>query len=544
MNFKILIVVVYLIGTLIVGLLFRKRSGRSNDDFFLAGRGVGSLLLFFTIAATNFSAFTMFGFSGAGYRMGYSFYPVMGFGTGFMALSMYIIGKRILILSRRNNYITPTDFILDRYGSPLLKKMVSIVMIVFTLPYIALQAIASGNSLTALTGIPYLGGALLVTVFVIVYVTLGGLRSIVWTDFVQGLMMIGFTLAAFFIIARGSGGFLANHRQVQAEFPAHFFRPGTGGPMVPGVWFGFMFLWFFSVPLSPHIFQRFLAAKDEESLKRTAVWYPIITTFLFFLTVSIGVMGRGVFPGLSPSESDTIFPLLLQQFSSIFLSTLLLTGSLAALMSTMDSQLLTLTSLVTLDFMKIRKNPVRRERIVVIILGAIGFLIAVNPPETILGFISGTTFNGLSVLAPVIIGGLFWKRGNGFGAMASIAAGEVLVVLYYLKRIPSPGLHPVVPIVAASAAVYIVVSLLTKDRRNNDSIVFPIEKGAMRTAGVFVIILAAGHDFWRWGKSPSLLLGLPLWVWYFFALGILLSVGYRLLLKSGKQAILTPDGER
>ena len=84
------------------------------------------------------------------------------------------------------------------------------------------------------------------------------------------------------------------------------------------------------------------------------------------------------------------------------------------------------------------------------------------------------------------------------------------------------------------------MSLLTRDRRSNEEVVFPIEKGAVGTGSVFLILLVLGHDFWLWGRTPELFLGLPLWVWYFFALGVLLSLGYRLLLKTGKQGILTP----
>ena len=341
MNYRLLVVLGYLIVTLLIGFIFHRRARRSTDEFFLAGRGVRKLLLFFTMAATNFSAFTIFGFSGAGYRIGYAFYPVMGFGTGFMALALHMVGGRILDLSRSRRYVTPSDFILDRYGSPLLKRLFSVVLIVFTLPYLALQAIAAGSSLDSLVGLPYVAGALLITLFVVLYVSLGGLRSIVWTDLIQGLMMIGFTLAAFALIARKSGGFAAVNRAVYQSRPELFSRPGLGGAMSPGIWFGYMFLWFFSVPMAPQMFQRFLAARDRNSLSTTVVLYPLITTSLFFLTVSIGLMGRHTFPELARESTDNIFPLLLDEYAGGILSVLLLTGSIAALMSTMDSQLLT-----------------------------------------------------------------------------------------------------------------------------------------------------------------------------------------------------------
>jgi SSS family solute:Na+ symporter len=530
MDKRVFIVLVYLLFTLVIGVIVRKRSKLNKVEFFLAGRNLSKLMLFFTMAATNFSAFTIFGFSGAGYRIGYSFYPVMGYGTGFMALSFYIIGSKILKLSRERNYITPSDFMFDRYNSPFLKKLFSLVMVVFTLPYISIQAIASGKSLQSLIGIPYLTGALLITGFVVTYVALGGLRSIVWTDLIQGLMMILFTLIAFLLIAGKSGGFVSTHQRVLVDFPDLVSRPGMNNAMPYGIWFGYMFLWFFADPMFPQLFQRFMAAKDEETLHSTIVFYPIITTFLFFLTVSIGVLGRGTFSDLSREATDTVFPLLLGTYAPMALGTILLTGSIAALMSTMDSQLLTLTSMITSDFIKIKKKEVLKEKITIIVLGALGFLIAIRPPQTILGFISKTTFNGLAVLAPAVIAGLYWKGANKYGATASILIGEAMVLGYYYGIIRTESILPIVPILGATTAVLAIVSVCTPSVNENTAIVFRIDRRALPWIPVFAILFILGNDFWNWGRRPILVGGLPLWVWYFFTLGILLSLAYKLFL--------------
>ncbi|UCF99171.1 MAG: sodium:solute symporter family protein [Spirochaetaceae bacterium] len=533
---RLSIILAYLTITLIIGIVFRKQASANKVEFFLAGRGVGRLLLFFTMAATNFSAFTIFGLSGAGYRIGYAFYPVMGFGTGFMALSFLLIGKPILSLSKERNYITPSDFIADRYGAPWLKRLFSIVMIVFTLPYIAIQAIASGKSLNALVGIPYLSGALLITAFIVLYVTLGGMRSIVWTDLIQALMMVGFTFVAFFIILRGSGGFVRTHDEVYGSFPALFSRPGQDGSMLFGIWFGYMFLWFFADPMFPQLFQRFIVAKDQKSLNTTVVLYPLITTFLFFLTVSIGVLGRHTFPDLAPAETDAVFPMLLQRYAGVFVSTLLITGSLAALMSTMDSQLLTLTSLITVDFVRIRKREVLKEKAVIIVLGVLGFLIAVKPPQTILDFISKTTFNGLAVLAPTVIAGLYWKKANRYAAAASIVAGEGLVLAFYFKVLSMPGILPIVPILVATSLVFVAVSLLIKAPGENTDIIFPIRAGSWPWVAIFGLLFILGNDFWAWNREPVRLLGVPLWVWYYVGLGIVLSIVYGVFVGKGENA--------
>jgi SSS family solute:Na+ symporter len=531
---RIIILLVYLSITLVVGTLFRKQAKKNKVEFFLAGRNISKLLLFFTMAATNFSAFTIFGFSGAGYRIGYAFYPVMGFGTGFMALSFHIIGSKILILSQKNNYITPSDYVYDRYRSPLLKKLFSLIMVIFTLPYIAIQAIASGKSLNSLMGIPYLAGAFVITAFIVAYVTLGGLRSIVWTDFIQGVMMIGFTLTSFFIIAQRSGGFVHVHESLKSSFPSLLSRPGNGSVMGPGIWFGYMFLWFFADPMFPQLFQRFMVARDEETLKSTIVFYPIITTFLFFLTVSIGVMGRFTFPDLLPEQSDTIFPLLLARYTGPLLGTLLLTGSIAALMSTMDSQLLTLTSIITNDFFIIRKKEILKEKLTIVLLGLVGVLIAVKPPHTILDFINKTTFNGLSVLAPTVIGGLYWKKAKAHGAIASILLGEFMVLCYYFNLIRTECIFPVVPIMAVSAATFVLGSLFFPQGRENTSIVFKVKPESFPWIPIFAVTFILGHDFWAWGRAPILIGGLPAWVLYYFGLGVLLSILFRLYCKSRK----------
>jgi SSS family solute:Na+ symporter len=529
------IIVLYLLITLGIGYFSRKGSGAAPAEFFLAGRRLSPLLLFFTMAASNFSAFTIFGLSGAGYRMGYAFYPVMGYATGFMALSFVLIGGKILKLSRSRGYITPGDFIADRYGSPGLKILFSAVLVVFTLPYIAIQTIAAGKSLHSMTGIPYLAGAVLVTLFIALYVGMGGMRAIAWTDLVQGLMMIGFTTVAFYLITAGSGGFRQIHQSLLQDNPGHLSRPGSGGILTPGVWFGYFVLWFFADPMFPHLFQRFMAARDEKALQRTVILYPLITTLLFFLTVSIGVIGRAVIPGLADSQSDAIFPLLLARFTGPLLGGILLTGTLAALMSTLDSQLLTVASIISLEVpVKRLKSPAAR-RGVVVLLSLLGLLIALRPPETLLDFINRTTFNGLAVLAPTVIGGLYWGGGNRFGATASILTGELLVLLFYFDILTAPGTLTVVPVITAACLVYVLTSLVSNDRAGNSSIVFPLHPRWRTWTAVFLMLLFLGQDFWNWNRSPRLFLGLPGWVWYFIFLGLFLSGVFACMFRMGNR---------
>jgi len=476
------------------------------------------------MAATNFSAFTVFGLSGAGYRIGYAFFPVMGFGTGFMALGFLVIGLRVNALARERGYVTPADFIADRYRSRPLGMLFSLVMIVFTLPYLATQAVASGRALETLAGVPYPVGAALVTGTSVLVVALGGMRSDAWTDVVQGLMMVLFTAAAFVLIARANGGFAAaNARAYEAE-PALFSRPGADGSLVPGVWIGYLLLWLFADPMFPQLFQRFMAASDRASLALTAVLYPVVTTVLFFLTVSIGVMGRASLPGLTAAQSDNVFTLLLERHVGGPLAALLLTAGMAALMSTLDSQLLSLGSMISLDFTRRRRPGLLVEKLVLAAVGAAGFLIALRPPRTILDLLTSVSFTGFAVLAPIVLGGLYWRRAGRRAACAAIVAGEALAVAAALRLVRFPGVLPVVPVLAVTLLVFVVGSLLESDTAADPWIVVRPRKGTAWWAALFAVVFVLGCDFWAWGRRPVLVLGLPLWVLYFGVLGMLLAL--------------------
>ena len=104
-------VIIYFILLIILGIYANKKSKKTAEDYFLANRTFGPLILFFTLAATNFSAFTFLGFAGKAYTTGFGQYGIMGFGTAIMAIMFYIIGRKVWILGKEKGYITPPELI-------------------------------------------------------------------------------------------------------------------------------------------------------------------------------------------------------------------------------------------------------------------------------------------------------------------------------------------------------------------------------------------------------------------------------------------------
>lgn len=508
---------------LIIGFIARTRIKSSPETYFLADRKLGSLVLLGTMVATNFSAFTVFGTSGAGYRDGYAFFPIMGFGTGFMALTFWILGRRIWQIGRDHGVVTPPELVRHLYSSPHLSSLFALVMIVFTIPYLALQPMAAGYALEALIGLPYEYGCLTVTVIIVLYTFRGGLRAVAWTDLFQGMLMFGLLLAALVIVANHHGGFLEAHQQLLKSNPQLFSRPGGTAKYTYGVWFSFIMLWFFCDPMFPQLFQRFFTAKNQNAIAHTMLFYPLICTIVFFLPISVGVMGHLSFPDLVGKEADRILPMALTLISGDFMASLVLAAGLAALMSTMDSQLLTLSSIFTQDILPvISKSKARTSlsgRLFVIFLSIAGLLLALKPPATILQ-IATQTFTGLAVLFPTVFFGLYFKRVFASAAIVSILVGQALMLLFYFKLLSPGGFLPVVWVMLAVFATYLIIHMIVSGRVRH-SIFRKADWLTNRYVPVFAVIFILGMDFWAWEAARPTMMGLPIWLFYFVLLSIL-----------------------
>ncbi len=516
---KVAVLAVYFLVVLVLGFLARSQLKDGPTDYFLAGRGLGSFVLVGTMAATNFSAFTVFGASGAGYRDGLSFFPIMAFGTGFMALTFWLVGKKVWQWGRSHELVTPAELVEQVYASRPLAGIFALVMVVFTVPYLALQPLAGAKVLGQLFGLPAWAGAGLITAIILAYTLRGGLKAVAWTDVFQGILMFGLMAGALALVVSHYGGWSQAFAQVRQTEPALFSRPGPRGVYTPSVWFGFITLWFFCDPMFPQLFQRFYSARSQRSLGLTMLWYPVICTAVFALPVALGVLGHLSFPGLAPREADNVVPLLMTHLAGDFMGTLVLAAGLAALMSTMDSQLLTLSSIFSRDLFPYlggrKQGGALVGRIFVVLLAMAGLLVALLSDTTILQ-LGLTAFTGLAALFPTVLLGLYLKKPRAAAAMASILAGEALVVAYHFKLLPTWGLLPAVPVMAVSSLVYLAVQTLAGG----------LSLPAFTRRGWLALLLFGGlfalaQDYWAWGQVGPILAGWPLWAWYFVGLSLL-----------------------
>ena len=523
---KVVVLCAYFLIVLAIGFIARTRWKSTPETYFLADRGLGSLILLGTMVATNFSAFTVFGTSGAGYRDGYAFFPIMGFGTGFMALTFWIIGRKVRQVGLEHGLVTPPELVRQLYQNRFLSLLFAMVMIVFTIPYLALQPMAAGYALEALLDVPYFYGCILVTGIILLYTLRGGLRAVAWTDLFQGMIMFSLLLVSLIMVAGHHGGFIEANQKVLASNPELFSRPGGQGKYTLGIWFSFIVLWFFCDPMFPQLFQRFFSAKSGRSISGTMLLYPLVCTVVFFMPIAVGVLGRLSFPDLVGKQADRILPMVLNLIAGDFMAALVMAAGLAALMSTMDSQLLTLSSIFTRDvaalFRKTKTESSVTGRIFVILLSLAGLALAYKPPATILQ-IATQTFTGLAVLFPTVIFGLYFKRVYPWAAILSILCGEAALMVFYFKWIVSPVFLPVIWVMIVTFAVYLIVHTLQLWKEGRLEFNMP-----EWTTNIYFWLCTAlfvlAMDFWAWGKIDPTIMGIPIWVGYFVILSALQTI--------------------
>jgi solute:Na+ symporter, SSS family len=460
------LVVVYFIFLIILGIIAHKKTKKTPQDYFLANRTFGPLILFFTMAATNFSAFTFLGFAGNAYKSGLGQYGIMGFGTAFMAIMFYIIGRKVWKLGKEKGYITPPELIGDRFNSTSLRLLFMFVMVIFTIPYLATQAIGAGLLIQYMTDISWQIGASITMIVIMFYVLSGGMRGSGWTDVFQGIIMIIAMTTAVIFVASALGGFEAANLASYNASPQLFARPGGGEYFIPQIWFSFMLLWIFADPMFPQLFSRFYTAKDEKSLKMSMVLYPIIVSFLFLFPVLIGVWAHGAGLEILAGSEDMVLPMMVAAYAPTFVFAFVMIGALAALMSTADSQLLSLSTMISRDIPLKKKwiSEISFGKIVIIILSILAIIFVIlgyNPNVGIMGTLVTTTFSGLAVLCPTTIAALYWKKATKYGCFASIIVGESTVFLFQFKIFPSYGFLSAIWGILISILVLIFVSYAT-----------------------------------------------------------------------------------
>jgi len=515
------IVGAYAISMVLFAIWARRDVGSDDESYYLASRGLSGPILLVTMAATNFSAFTVYGSSGASYRVGLSFLPIMAFGTGFMAVSMYLLGRKVRSLSVEHGAMTAPEMIRGQTGSREAQVTMATVLVLATIPYLALQPRAAGIVVSALFGVEQWVGAVLVTILVMAYTLTGGLKAVVRTDAAQGAIALGLLWLGLAMVVSDAGGLGSAMSSLAASEDTSVLL-GREGKYTLLIWTSTMLLWLFADPMFPQLYQRLCAADSEEAIGRMATLYPAVAWLAFIPPILIGTLGHLDYPSLEGSDSDNILPTLIVDAGGEWLGGLVLVAGLAALMSTMDSQLLATGSLFTRDLLQAdQKDGFGIREGTIIGLSLLGLLLSLWSDLSILE-LGLLAFSMYAVMFPAVFLAAYSDSLDGRSVIASIAAGELVVLLAIFSPESFGGwwiepVGPAVPtVVLPSLAAAILALAVGQSKFSSESgrigrlgIDFPIGPHLLGLVVVFVL----AQDFWWW-EQRELVFGLPIWIWW------------------------------
>ena len=436
----------YLVVILAVGFVTWRRM-RSLDDFVLGGRRLSPFTAAISERASGESGWFLLGLPGAAYVAGFAeFWTVIGVSFGIFA-SWFLLARLLNSESRRLGALTIPDFLEAKLGdrSGVLRTVAMAIIVFFYTSYVAFQFNAAGVLLEASFGLDPLVGVCLGALVVVFYTFMGGFLAVVWTDVVQGLLMmlVAVVLPILGIIHLGGpGGFVDTLR---ASNPDLLSMSGgnAGWGFVNGVVLGGM-MWGLGYLGQPHLLARFMAIRRTSEVRTGATIAVAWVLLAYWGAAFIGLVAIGVLPGVEAADREQVMPLLALSLLPAWLAGLALAGAIAAMMSTADSQLLVVTSAVVEDFyVRLLKRKadgatlVRLSRVATIGIAGVALVLAFRNREFIFDSVE-YAWTGLgSSFGPVLLLALRWKRLSTTGAFAGMAAGMISTILW--KNVPELG---------------------------------------------------------------------------------------------------------
>lgn len=474
MNINVILpLLIFLVAIFAIGLISSKKMGSGSNflnDYFLGGRELGGFVLAMTMVATYGSASSFLGGPGTAYTVGFGWIllAMAQVVTGYFVL--LILGKKFAILARRYDAVTIIDFLKARYNSPAVAILSAIAIIVFLFSAMTAQWVGGGRLIESLTGLEYTTALFIFAISVLVYVIIGGFRAVAVTDAVQGAIMIIGTLVLLIGVIIAGGGIPAIMQDLLDENPRLVTPFGADDSLSAAYVSSFWILVGVGVVALPQMAVRAMSYKNARSMHRALVIGTIVTGFIMLNMHLIGIFARPVLPGIE--VGDKVIPLVALEVLPAWLAGIVLAAPMAAIMSTVDSLLLLVSSAVVKDVYINFIRPDAPERTikrvsfgVTGLLGIIVFLLALQPPELLI-FLNLFSFGGLEAafIWPVVLG-LYWKYGNKYGAIASMIVGMLSYVgLHFYNEANGLlfGVHTVTLPVLFSLIAYIVFSLAVK----------------------------------------------------------------------------------
>lgn len=428
----------YIAAMLVIGAL-AFRVTHNLDDYLLGGRRLGPEVTALSAGASDMSGWLLLGLPGAVYLGGLGeSWIVIGLVIGAW-LNWTFVARPLRISTEAHSALTLPDYFENRFEdtSKLLRLVSAVVILLFFTFYAASGMVAGAKLFASSFGLSYVSALFLGAFVIVAYTAVGGFLAVSWTDFVQGLMMLFALVTVCVVMLIELGGPLDALRSLSGMDPGYVDL--VGGASIAGV--VSLLAWGLGYFGQPHILARFMAIESPDRMHR-ARWIGMS----WMVISTVAALGVGLFgiawlaragQPLPAGQSEQVFIVLSQAIFNPWIAGVLLAGILAAVMSTIDSQLLVSSSALSEDFYKtwLRPQAKARElvligRVTVIVISVIAVLLALDPDSKVLGLVSYAWAGLGASFGPVVIMSLYWRPMNRNGALAGMLTGAVTVVVW------------------------------------------------------------------------------------------------------------------
>ncbi|MGG0186221.1 sodium/pantothenate symporter [Bacillus rhizoplanae] len=458
-------IVVFLIGIYASRRVQTTAHNKFLQEYFLGGRELGGLLLAMTMIATYGSASSFIGGPGIAYNMGLGWVLLSAIQvvTGYIVLT--VLGKKFAITARKMEAITLIDYLKGRYNNKAVVILSALCIIIFLFSATVAQWVGGGRLIESLTGLSYTTSLFLFTFFVLVYVLIGGFRAVALSDTILGLiMLLGTTIILIGTIIAGGG--ISNIIQELVQINPNLITPfGADGSLTKVYVSSYWILIGVGVVGLPQISVRAMSYKNSKAMHQALIIGTVVVGTIMIGMHLTGVFARVVLPGVS--VPDKVMPLLAMKVLPPWLAGVFLAAPMAAIMSTVNALLLLVSSSIIKDIYVnyINENAaaqtVKRGTLwITAIVGLLVYAAAIKPPDFLI-WLNLFSFGGLEAafIWPLVLG-LYWRKGNAAGALASIVVGVGSYMGFHLF-LPNPfGVHTVVFPVCLAFIAYIIGSTL------------------------------------------------------------------------------------
>ena len=458
-------IAIYILIACIVAYLSRRSNAPDMADYFVGGRSFGGVISALSYSATTYSAFMMVGLAGLTYKGGVG---ALGFEIVYFAgVSLVaIFGPRFWLVGKKYGFVTPSEMLGARYGSRWVAIVVALASCLFLVPYSAVQLAGIGYLLSGMSdgAISFPVGLVIATLLAIILSYIAGIRSVMWTDSLQALLMISASVLVTIVVIDQLGGFFGMFASIAETKPEMLQVPGSGLFSFKTM-LGLTIPWFFFSISNPQVSQRLFMPKSLGALRRMLLLFLCFGLIYTIVAVLWGFAAFEAFPDLENADLASA-ALLGADFLPPALSIIVMIGILAAAISTIDSILLTLSSMLARDVYGGFSNgasdaaQLKIGRIVIPVISLIALAFA-SLKLSLISILSVAASSGLVVMVPAIVGAFFWKKGTAAGALSSILLGGLFVIVMYMTGNNLFGLNAGILGLPVATVIFVLVSLVT-----------------------------------------------------------------------------------